>query len=121
MKTGNIWTASERTAGSVAVVSEVTFVEALRNARLLPHLLDLRNAELGIGPKEQLPVPDGEVVLLPVPQVLQLLVVERREGVHATGVKEEGVIIIQSHFTSIFRFLKPFQTTILYRVSPARK
>lgn len=69
--------AGGRTAGSVSVVPEVALVEAALDARLLPHLVDLRHAQLWVGPEEQLPRPDGEVVLGPVPQVLELLVVKR--------------------------------------------
>lgn len=73
------------TAGSVAVASEFALDEVALDARLLPHLADLRHAQLGVGSEVQLPRADGEVVLLPVPQILELLVVERRKGVHAGG------------------------------------
>lgn len=59
------------------------------DARLFPHLADLRHAQLGVGSEEQLPCIDGEVVLLPVPEILELLVVERREGIHAGGERRE--------------------------------
>lgn len=59
------------------------------DARLLPHLADLGRAELRVGSKEQRPCLDGEVVLLPVPKILELLVVKCREGIHTTGQKEE--------------------------------
>lgn len=59
------------------------------DARLFPHLADLRYAQLGVGSEKQLPCIDGEVVLLPIPEILELLVVERREGVHAGGERRE--------------------------------
>lgn len=77
------------TAGSVAVVSEIAIIKAALDARLFPHVADLRHAELWVGSEEQLSRFDGEIVLLPVPEVLELLVVERREGVHAEGQEEE--------------------------------
>lgn len=63
----------------------------LPDARLGPHLADLGHAELGVGSEEQLSCFYGEVVLLPVPEVLELLVVERREGVHAGETKERNL------------------------------
>ena len=77
------------TAGSVAVVSEVRLIEAAPDARFVPHLADLRHAELGVGSEEKLSVFYGEVVLLPVPKILQLVVVERREGIHAERERDE--------------------------------
>lgn len=64
------------TAGSVAVVSEIANIEAALDARLLPHLADLRCAEFWVGSEEQLSRLDGQVMLLPVPKVLELLVVK---------------------------------------------
>ena len=69
------------TAGSVPVVAEVLLLEATAHARLVPHEADLRHAEARVGLEEEAAVVDGQVVLLPVPQVLQLLVVERGEGI----------------------------------------
>jgi len=77
------------TTGPVAVVPEIALIEAALDARLLPHLADLGHAELRVGPEEQLSRLDGEVVLLPVPKILELLVVNCREGVHAGG--EDGM------------------------------
>lgn len=59
------------------------------DARLFPHLANLRYAQLGVGSEKQLPCIDGEVVLFPVPEILELLVVKRREGVHAGGERRE--------------------------------
>lgn len=83
-----IWTL---TAGSVAVVSEVCLLKMLPDARLGPHLADLGHAELRVGSEEELSGFYGEVVLLPVPEVLELLVVERGEGVHAGETRREEI------------------------------
>lgn len=77
------------TADSVAIVSEIALIKAALDTSLLPHFTDLGHAELGIGSEEQLPCLDSEVVLLPVPEILELLVVICREGVHTGGKKEE--------------------------------
>lgn len=37
------------TAGSVAVVSEIALIKAALDARLLPHLVNLRHAQLRVG------------------------------------------------------------------------
>lgn len=68
--------ASKLTAGAVAIVPEIAVIEVALNARLFPHLADLRHAQLGVGSEEQLPCIDGEVVLLPVPEILELLVIK---------------------------------------------
>lgn len=78
------------TAGSVAVVSEIALIKAALDASLVPHVADLGRAELWVGSEVQLSCFDREVVLLPVPQILKLLVVECREGVHARGQKQNG-------------------------------
>lgn len=65
-----------RTAGSVAVVPELALVKAALDARLLPHLVDLGHAQLRVGSEEQLARLDCEVVLGPVPQILELMVVK---------------------------------------------
>lgn len=64
------------TAGSIPVVSEIALIKAALDARFLPHAADLRHAELWVGSKKQLPCFDGQIVLLPVPQILELLVVK---------------------------------------------
>lgn len=64
------------TAGTVAIVSENALIKAAVDARLVPHAADLRHAELWVGSEEQLSCSDGEIVLLPVPKILELLVVE---------------------------------------------
>lgn len=77
------------TAGSVAVVSENALIKAALDARLLPHFADLGHAEFWVGSEEQLASLDGEVVLLPVPKILELLVVKCGEGIRARGQKED--------------------------------
>lgn len=77
------------TAGSVAVVSEITLIKVALDACLLPHLTDLGHAQFWVGSEEQLSCLDGEVVLLPVPKILELLVVNCQEGIHARGQREE--------------------------------
>lgn len=76
------------TAGPVAVVAEVAFLRLHGYARLFPHRVDLRHAKLGVELEKQPPVQNGQVVLVPVPQVLQVLVVDGRERVHADERKE---------------------------------
>lgn len=75
------------TAGSVAVVSEIALIKVALDARLVPHFADLRHAELRVGSEKQLSCFDREVVLLPVPKILELLVVDCREGIGAIGEK----------------------------------
>lgn len=77
-----------RTAGPVAVVLEVALVKAAPDARFLPHLVNLRHAQLRVGLEKQLSRLDCEVVLRPVPKILELMVVKRREGIHAGGEKK---------------------------------
>lgn len=63
------------TAGSVAVLVEVGLIEAALDARLVPHLADLGHAELWVAFEEELSRFYGQVVLIPVPKILELLVV----------------------------------------------
>lgn len=88
------------TAGSVAVVAEIALVEAALDASLLPHLANLGHAQFWVGSEKQLSRLDSEVVLLPVPKILELLVVKRREGIHARGQKEETMneLIVHKYF-----------------------
>lgn len=65
------------TAGSVAITPEHALLKVALDARLLPHLADLGHAQLWVGSEKQLTRLDGEVVLLPVPKILELLVVKR--------------------------------------------
>lgn len=79
------------TAASFAVVPEVSLLRLLGPARFLPHLVDLRHAQLGVQAKEEASVQNCQVVLVPVPQVLQVLVVDGGECVDAeNGEKKKG-------------------------------
>lgn len=80
--------AALRTAGPIAVVAEVALVKAALDACLLPHLVDLGYAHLRVGSEKQLSRLDREVVLGPVPQVLELMVVKGGEGVHAGDTQQ---------------------------------
>lgn len=71
------------TAGLFTVVKEVPLLWFLCPARFLPHLVDFRYAQFGVQAKEEASVQNREVVLVPVPQVLQVLVVDGGEGVYA--------------------------------------
>lgn len=71
------------TAGSFTVVTEVTLLWLHSYARLVPHVVDLRHAEFGVKTEEETSGPNSQVVLTPVPQILQVLVVDGREGIHA--------------------------------------
>lgn len=71
------------TAGSFAVVAKVPLLWFYGYARLVPHLVDLRHAELRVQAKEKASVQNSQVVLIPVPQILQVLVVDGGECIHA--------------------------------------
>lgn len=82
----------ELTAGSFAVVAKVSLLRLPRHARLVPHLVDLGHAEFGVEAEEETPVDDRQVVLIPVPQILQVLVVDGGERVHAdNGRRPDGL------------------------------
>lgn len=51
--------------------------------------MDLRHAELGVELEEQPSIQNGQVVLVPVPQVLQVLVVDGQERVSADEARRE--------------------------------
>lgn len=51
------------------------------------HAVDFRDTQLGIESKVHLPRPDGQVPVVPVPQLLQVLVVQDIEGV-VPGITE---------------------------------
>lgn len=70
------------TAGSFAVVTEIALLRLHGDACLVPHLVDLRHAQLRVEVEKQAPIQNGQVVLIPVPQVLQALVVDGGERVH---------------------------------------
>lgn len=76
------------TVGLLAVVAEIAFHRLNGYARLFPHGVDLRHAELGVELEEQPSIQNGQVVLVPVPQVLQVLVVDGQERVRTDERKE---------------------------------
>lgn len=76
------------TAGSFAVVAEVPLLGLPSYARLLPHLVDLRHAQFRVLTKEETSVQNCQVVLVPVPKILQVLVVDGGERVHPEKLKE---------------------------------
>lgn len=78
------------TAGSFAVVTEIALLWLHGDARLFPHLVDLRHAQLGVEVEKQASVQNGQVVLIPVPQVLQALVVDGGERVHPDDGKRQA-------------------------------
>lgn len=83
------WCGEILTAGSFAIVTEVSLLRLLSPARFFPHLVDLRHAQLGVQAKEESSVQNCQVVLVPVPQVLQVLVVDGGECVYAENEKKE--------------------------------
>ena len=71
------------TAGSFTIVTEVAFLWLHSYARLVPHLVDLRHAEFRVQTEEETSIKNCQVVLIPVPQILQMLVVDGGERIHA--------------------------------------
>lgn len=71
------------TAGSFTVVTEISLLWLHSDARLLPHRVNLRHAEFGVQTEEETSISNRQVVLTPVPQVLQVLVVDGGERIHA--------------------------------------
>lgn len=71
------------TGGSLSVVPGVyvPFALAAFGPGHLLHAVDLGDAQLGVEGEVHLPGLDGEVPVVPVPQLLQVLVVEDVEGV----------------------------------------
>lgn len=67
------------TACSFTVVAEITFHWLHGYACLFPHGVDLRHAQFGVQTEEQTTGLNTQVVLIPVPQVLQVLVVDGGE------------------------------------------
>lgn len=71
------------TAGSFTIVAEIALLWLHSYSRLIPHLVDLRHAEFRVQAKKEASVQNGQVVLIPVPQELQVLVVDGGERIHA--------------------------------------
>ncbi len=79
------------TAGSFTVVTEVTLLWLHSDARLIPHRVDLGHTEFGVLTEEETSSPNGQVVLTPVPKILQVLVVDGGERIHAdNGGRSRG-------------------------------
>lgn len=79
------------TAGSFTIVTEIPLLWLHIYACLVPHLMDLRHAEFRVQTEEETSVQNSQVVLIPVPQILQMLVVDGGERVHANkGRRSRG-------------------------------
>lgn len=108
------------TAGSFAVVTEIALLRLHGDARLVPHLVDLRHAQLGVEVEKQAPVQNGQVVLIPVPQVLQALVVDGGERIHPDdgGRQMRGYLLAALHvektrtFTTRWQHEAPTEVTV---------
>lgn len=98
------------TAGSFTVVTEIPLLRLHRYPRLIPHGVDLRHAEFGVQSEEEASSPNGQVVLTPVPQVLQVLVVDGRERIHADNGRRGGDAFQPSHTDQQFTYLTVTQT-----------
>lgn len=66
---------------SVGALSDVILLVALLGSRHFLHFSDFRHAEFGVVVEERAAALNGEVVLGPVPQLTQVLVVQGVEGV----------------------------------------
>lgn len=73
------------TACSFTIVTEITLRWLHSYARLFPHGVDFRHAEFRVQAEEQTTSLNTQVVLTPVPQVLQVLVVDCRERIRANN------------------------------------
>lgn len=66
---------------SVSALSDVILLVSLLGSRHFLHFSDFRQAEFGVVVEERAAALNGEVVLGPVPQLAQVLVVQGVEGV----------------------------------------
>lgn len=73
----------------VGAYSDVVLLVALLGSRHILHLSDLRHAKLGVVVEEHTTMMDGQVVLGPIPQLMQVLVVQRVEGEDTESDREE--------------------------------
>lgn len=93
------------TAGSFTIVTEVILLQLPISARFFPHLVDLGHAEFGVQTEEETSSPNSQVVLTPVPQILQVLVVDGGERIHAdNGRRSRGGYkqkIVFFHYTCL--------------------
>lgn len=96
-----------RSLVSVGLGGDVVLDLSLLEARHLLHLVDLRHAEFGVVMEKHASLQDGQLVLGPVPQLPQVLVVQRVEGVisirankalhgHSHNHNQVGVLIKSS-------------------------
>lgn len=76
------WRSGSLTGGLVPVgaYSDVVLLVALLGSCHLLHLSDFRHAKFGVVVEEHTTAMDGQVVLGPIPQLAQVLVVQRIEG-----------------------------------------
>lgn len=65
----------------VVAYGDVNLLVALLGSRYLLHLSDFRHAKFGIVVEEHTTKLDGQVVLRPIPQLTQVLVVQCIEGI----------------------------------------
>lgn len=68
---------------------DVILLVALLGSRYLLHLSDFRHAKFGVVVEEHTTKLDGQVVLGPIPQLTQVLVVQRMEGIDTKRDREE--------------------------------
>lgn len=78
-----LWHGEILTAGSFTIDTEVPILWFLSPACFFPHLVDLRHAQFGIQAEEEASIQNCQAVLVPVPQVLQVLVVDGGECIYA--------------------------------------
>lgn len=71
------------TACTVSIVAEISFQKLLLNSCFLPHFADLGHAEFGVQAEIEFSSINGEIVLGPVPQKLEMLVIQGSKGIHA--------------------------------------
>lgn len=85
----------------VGASGNVVLLVATLRARYRYHLLDFRHAEFGVVVEEGAAMLDGEVVLGPVPQLAQVLVVQCVERVGAIRDKRAIKILPPSLVTEM--------------------
>lgn len=91
---------------SISALSNVILLIALLGSRHFFHFSDFRHAEFGVVVKERATAVDGEVVLGPVPQLTQVLVVQGIEGVKTVQhkIKEQKNRTLFEPFLFLFFF-----------------
>lgn len=71
------------TACTVSIVAEISFQKLLPNSCFHPHFADLGHAEFGIQAEVQFSFMYCEIVLGPVPQNLEMLVIQGSKGIRS--------------------------------------